>query len=150
MLNDFWLQICLGWCDNISCISFSSLSVCRVSASNCASIYHAKHEDVQLPPAWKFGDALTDKHVNKGFKVLSLLEHIRYSNDILSVPHTAKHGRRFDAVMEERNRAIKMDGQPELRHTCDGCTRRFHDTETSTGTHIVILGVCNDSLRFFR
>jgi hypothetical protein len=110
-----------------------------VSASNCANIYRTQHNDVQLPQAWQFGDALTEKHVNEGFKTLSLLEHARYTGDILSVPHTAKRGRRFDAAMEARNHNIKIEGQPELRHSCDGCTRRFRDTETGTGKKAAVI-----------
>ena len=107
--------------------------VSRVSASNCANIYHTRHEDIELPPGWAFTDALIYKHVNEGFKILSLLEHARNTNTILSVPHTAQHDQRFDDAMQERNRYIREEGQPELRHRCERCTRIFRDEMTGNG-----------------
>jgi hypothetical protein len=113
--------------------SVNGLTGCRVSASNCANIYRTRHEDSELPPDWTFTDALLYKHVNEGFKILSLLEHARNIKTILSVPHTAQRDRRFDNAMEERNRYIKEEGQSELRHRCERCTRIFQDEATGNG-----------------
>jgi hypothetical protein len=93
-----------------------------------------KNEDIELPPGWAFADALTHKHVNEGFKILSLLEHARDTNTILFVPHTAQRHRQFDEPMRERNRYIKEERQSELRHRCKKCTRSFREEHTGKGT----------------
>jgi hypothetical protein len=92
-----------------------------------------KNEDIELPPGWAFADALTHKHVNEGFKILSLLEHACNTNTILFVPHTAQRDRRFDEPMRERNKYIKEEGRAELQHRCEKCTRLFREEHTGKG-----------------
>jgi hypothetical protein len=113
LLVEFRLQMCLAWYVFLLPVSFSNPSA-RVSASNCTNIYQAKHDDVELPQGLQFSNVLSHRHVNEGFKILSLLEHARDTVNILSVPHTAKQGQRFDKAMEECNRFIKQEGQHEL------------------------------------
>jgi hypothetical protein len=132
LLIDWRLQMCLGWCMTTSCY-YNCLTLCRVSASNCANIYRTKNEDTELPPGWAFADALMHKHVNEGFKILSLLKHARDTSTILFVPHTAQCDRQFDEAMRERNRYIKEEGQAELWHRCEKCTRLFRDEHTGKG-----------------
>ncbi|PBK61672.1 hypothetical protein ARMSODRAFT_990642 [Armillaria solidipes] len=95
-----------------------------VSASNCTNIYLQSFRS-HLPDGWQFDSALSHHHVYDSVVILSLLEHHEFQNSILNVPHSGECRDRYTQAMKERNNHIRLYGQPECHHFCDGCIRIY-------------------------
>ena len=62
--------------------------------------------------------------------VLALLRANQSNNSHLEVPHEGKQKDRFTLAMEERNKRIIHEGQPNaVCHACDKCLRIYADGE---------------------
>lgn len=96
-----------------------------VSATNAANVYH--HSLSRLSPSQKAIPRwhMRTEHVWDGFVLLSLLKDAHTRKTVLQVPHTGDQKDRFTAAMSMRNDLIRTVGQPELRHFCTKCVRRF-------------------------
>jgi hypothetical protein len=65
-------------------------------------------------------------HIWDAFIILSLLEDAVACERLLRVPHIGSQADRFKVSMEERNRWIILNGQPDaVRHARDRCMRIF-------------------------
>lgn len=76
---------------------------------------------------WPFSPKLTKANVWDTFVLVTLLDDHSSRHSRLSVPHTGEQAERFTAAMQNRNERIVHDGQPELTHACDKCTRIYED-----------------------
>ena len=115
-------------------------SVIRFSATNCAKVYDMSLSDRQnglLESAgWQFGSKLRTEHVWDAFVLITLLRDCEASHRQLEVPHSGLQKNRFTSAMEERNLRIIHDGQDEIDHICDSCTRTFTEV-LPDGTKII-------------
>ena len=101
-----------------------------MSATACASFYntviaHSK----EPPPYWAFGFTLSSDHVWLAFLLLCLLEDTVECEEYLVVKHTGDQKDRFTDLVQARNQCMRIDGQPELTHFCDKCTRWYPNTD---------------------
>ena len=79
---------------------------------------------------WQFGSKLSVEHVWDAFTILSLLRSKESYGEILEVPHTGEQKDRLTKSMEERNRRIILEGQPDaVHHICDGCSVNYIDDD---------------------
>jgi len=76
---------------------------------------------------WQFGSKLRTEHVWDAFVLISLLRDHEDRGRLLEVPHGGMQKDRFTTAMEERNLRIIHEGQDEIDHTCDTCTRKFKE-----------------------
>ena len=104
----------------------------RVSASNSAKLYEmalSNHEYL-AQVEWQFVSQLNTDHVWDSIILLALLRDKHTNNSRLEVPHEGKQKDRFTLAMEERNKRIIHEGQPDaVRHACDKCLRIYVDGE---------------------
>src|SRR3954453_13157299 len=102
----------------------------RVSATNCACLYHRSFSQANTPPEeWPFGFTITTEQVWDGFLTLSLLQnHDRLGlGHQLIVPHTGNQRDRFLEPMRAHNEHIRLHNLPEFRHFCNRCVRWYTD-----------------------
>lgn len=85
---------------------------------------------------WQFGSKLRTEHVWDAFVLISLLRDHEARGRLLEVPHNGMQKDRFTMAMEERNLRIIHEGQDEIDHTCDACTRKFEEV-LPDGTKII-------------
>jgi hypothetical protein len=76
---------------------------------------------------WQFGSKLRTEHVWDAFVLITLLRDCEGRGRQLEVPHTGLQKNRFTTAMEERNLRIIQNGQDEIDHTCQTCTRTFEE-----------------------
>ena len=98
-----------------------------MSASNAAKAYDmVLSSDYVKSGEWQFVPRLRTEQVWDTFVLVSLLDDkMRYQQQLL-VPHTGMQKDRFTEAMEERNRDIIYNGQPNVvRHACDKCFRTY-------------------------
>jgi hypothetical protein len=74
---------------------------------------------------WQFGSKLRTEHVWDAFVLITLMRDCETRFRQLEVPYGGLQKDRFIAAMEERNLRIICDGQDEIDHVCDVCTRTF-------------------------
>ncbi|KAF8161529.1 hypothetical protein B0H34DRAFT_781972 [Crassisporium funariophilum] len=88
------------------------------SASNASRVFKSTMTDGSFQPSdWGLSNTLTTNQVWDAFVILA--HH-------LTVLHTGDQSSRFKAAMEERNRWIILNGQPDaVCHACDLCMRIF-------------------------
>ncbi|EDR05355.1 uncharacterized protein LACBIDRAFT_329773 [Laccaria bicolor S238N-H82] len=112
--------------ENVDCANASRM-YSRFSATNAARLYDlALSENLTYLDGWSLGGQLTTKHIWDGFSLVSLLDDHQTQGTLLRVPHTGSQSDRFKAAMEERNKQIIMEGQPDaVRHTCKKCMRIY-------------------------
>ncbi len=80
---------------------------------------------------WQFVSHLSTEQVWDTFVIYSLLDEKQRHREQLKVPHTGQQSERFKQAMEERNRDIILNGQPDaVSHACDKCFRCY---ETQMG-----------------
>ena len=73
---------------------------------------------------------LNTDHVWDSVIILALLRDKESNHSRLEVPHEGKQKDRFTLAMEERNKSIIHEGQPNaVRHACDKCLRIYIDEE---------------------
>lgn len=78
------------------------------------------------PSEWGLSNRLHVNHIWDGFTILSLLEDAVSRSIFLKVPHGGLQSNRFQLAMEERNKWIILNGQPDaVCHACDRCMRIF-------------------------
>lgn len=108
------------------------LTIHRVSASNSAKLYEmalSNHEYL-VRGEWQFISQLNTDHVWDSIIILALLRDKESNNSHLEVPHEGKQKDRFTLAMEERNKRIIHEGQPNaVHHACDKCLRIYADEE---------------------
>ncbi|EDQ99871.1 uncharacterized protein LACBIDRAFT_334609 [Laccaria bicolor S238N-H82] len=99
----------------------------RFSATNAARLYDlALSENLTYLDGWSLGGQLTTKHIWDGFSLVSLLDDHQTQGTLLHVPHTGSQSDHFKTAMEERNKQIIMEGQPDaVHHTCKKCMRIY-------------------------
>ena len=79
---------------------------------------------------WQFVLQLNTDHVWDSVILLALLHDKKSDISCLEVPHEGKQKDRFIQAMEERNRRIIHEGQPNaVWHACDKCLRIYVDGE---------------------
>jgi len=79
---------------------------------------------------WQFVSQLNTDHVWDSVIILALLQNKKCDNLHLEVPHKGKQKDRFTLAMDERNKRIIHEGQPNaVRHACDKCLRIYIDGE---------------------
>lgn len=74
---------------------------------------------------WQFGFKLKTEHIWDAFVLLSLLRDSDAHTRRLELPHKGLQRSRFTKAMEERNERIVTEGQDEIGHSCDKCTRYY-------------------------
>ena len=75
---------------------------------------------------WQFVPRLRTEHVWDTFVLVSLLDDKLRYRQRLQVPHTSLQKDRFTKAMEERNKDIIYNGQPDVvRHARDKCLRMY-------------------------
>jgi hypothetical protein len=93
---------------------------------------------------WQFVPQLRTEQVWDAFVLVSLLDDkLRYQQR-LQVPHTGLQKDRFTKAMEERNKDIIYNGQPDVvRHACDKCLRMYKtvDGEIRESNNISLIDV---------
>jgi len=88
-------------------------------------------EGLEKTGDWQFVSHLSVEHVWDGFILYSLLDEKNRSREQLKVPHTGQQSERFRHAMEQRNRDMILNGQPDaVSHACDKC---FCYYETQAG-----------------
>lgn len=93
--------------------------------------------DYFSPTEWKLSNRLTPNHVWDGFIIYSLLQDRERRGFLLQVPHTGAQANRFKEAMEERNRYIILNGQPDaVRHACDKCMRVYKNNDGTLCAYI--------------
>ncbi|KAJ7580497.1 hypothetical protein C8J56DRAFT_1103561 [Mycena floridula] len=117
-----------------------NMNIAWMSASNCAGIYTALHNDIlPFPAEWSVGPALTHKHVYSAFTTLALWQdHLDRESD-LEVPHTGTQSSRFTQAVQDRNMRIRLYGLPDVRHCCEKCVHRIPATEDEPGRELQVL-----------
>ncbi|KAL0954922.1 hypothetical protein HGRIS_003855, partial [Hohenbuehelia grisea] len=114
----------------------TSMLVGWVSATNCARLYDlalsGRNTENAAEGGWQFGFKLTTGHVWDVFVIKTLMEDRVRHQTLLEVPHTGKQRERFNSLMEERNTRIVLQGQDEVPHTCNRCTRIFKGKDGET------------------
>jgi hypothetical protein len=104
----------------------------RVSASNSAKLYEmslSNHEYLARGE-WQFVSQLNTDHVWDSIILLALLHDKESNLSRLEAPHEGKQKDRFVLAMQERNKRIIHEGQPNaVRHACDKCLRIYVDGE---------------------
>ena len=85
---------------------------------------------------WKFGFKLKTEHIWDAFVLLSLLHDSSAHTRHLELPQKGFQHSRFTKAMEERNERIVLEGQDEIGHSCDKCTRYYEliDADGTTTT----------------
>ena len=79
---------------------------------------------------WQFISQLNTDHVWDSIIILALLRDKESNNSHLEVPHEGKQKDQFTLAMEERNKRIIHEGQPNaVRYACDKCLRIYADEE---------------------
>jgi hypothetical protein len=79
---------------------------------------------------WQFVSQLNTDHVWDSVVVLALLRDKKSNNLRLEAPHGGNQKDRFTLAMEERNKRIIHEGQPNaIHHACDKCFRTYVDEE---------------------
>ncbi|EIM92267.1 uncharacterized protein STEHIDRAFT_37420, partial [Stereum hirsutum FP-91666 SS1] len=78
---------------------------------------------------WQFLPKLTKANVWDSFVLFTLLEDHTSRSTRLSIPHGGEQAERFEIAMQERNARIVHEGQPELTHACNKCTRIYEDDD---------------------
>ncbi|KAF8801527.1 hypothetical protein BYT27DRAFT_7114765 [Phlegmacium glaucopus] len=102
------------------------------SASNLSREYEAAltNHDYFQRSEWSLSNRLTTNHVWDGFLIYSLLEDRERQAVPLDVPHNGTQAKRFKAAMQERNRYIVLNGQPDaVQHVCNRCMRVFQNED---------------------
>jgi hypothetical protein len=75
---------------------------------------------------WQFVPRLSPEHVWDAFVIYSLLDDRKQQGGQLKVPHSGNQAGRFRQAMEDRNRYIIENGQPDaVSHACDKCLRIY-------------------------
>lgn len=99
-----------------------------VSAGNNAATYlhtHGMKTAARFPESWPVQPNLSTTQVYDAFILLSLLEDAQRRETALMIPHGGLQADRFKLAMRDRNSRIRLYGQPELRHLCQGCVRFY-------------------------
>jgi len=78
------------------------------------------------PPDWLFGFMLSSEHVWLAFYLYCLLEDVMEQHEYLVVKHTGDQKDHFSELVQVRNQRMRIEGQPEIMHFCDKCTRWFY------------------------
>ena len=104
-------------------LSIHILKYLRFSATNTAQLYDLTlSENLTYLDGWSLGGQLTTKHIWDGFSVVSLVDDHKTQGTLLHIPHTGSQSDHFKTAMEERNKWIIMEGQPNaVCHTCKKC-----------------------------
>jgi hypothetical protein len=95
-----------------------------------------KQDGLLKDSGWQFGSKLRTEHVWDAFVLISLLRDHEARGRLLEVPHGGMQKDRFTTAMESRNLRIIHEGQDEIDHTCDACTRKFEEV-LPDGTKII-------------
>lgn len=83
---------------------------------------------------WQFVPTLSTDDVWDAFVIVALLKDKERRNYVLQVPHDGSQKGRFTAAMEERNKDIIHNGQPDaVRHICDKCYREYMTVDGQIG-----------------
>ena len=102
----------------------------RFSASNSSKLYKMAFADQEYlqQDEWQFGSKLSVEHVWDAFTIVSLLKSKEQCGEVLEVTHIGEQKDRFTKAMEERNRKLILEGQPDaVHHMCDGCFITYVD-----------------------
>jgi hypothetical protein len=86
-----------------------------------------QHNRLLEDSGWQFGSKLQTEHVWDAFVLISLLRDHEDRGRLLEVPHGGMQKDQFTTAMEERKLRIIHEGQDEIDHTCDTCTRKFEE-----------------------
>ena len=98
----------------------------RTSATACAHFYNTSMTQSNEPPShWAFKFTLSSEHVWSAFQLYCLLEDVMERQEYLVVKHSGDQKDRFLDLVQARNQCMRIDGQPEVTHFCDKCTRWF-------------------------
>ena len=81
------------------------------------------------PPGWLFGFALSSDHVWSAFSLLCLLQDAVKREEHLVVKHTGNQKDCFVDLVQACNQRIRIEGQPEVTHFCDKCTRWYPNSD---------------------
>lgn len=106
------------------------------------------------PPNWSFGFSLSSEHVWSAFLLYCLLEDAMERQEYLVVAHTGDHKDRFTELVQARNQRIRIEGQPELTHFCDKCTRWFYgpdgkgESVLSLNRSGILMNICSRQQMF--
>ncbi|KAF8445913.1 hypothetical protein L210DRAFT_3392409 [Boletus edulis BED1] len=116
------------------------------SATSCADFYNVSMaKGNEPPPDWSFGFMLSSEHVWSGFYLHCLLEDAVERHECLIMNHTGDQKDRFNELVQARNQRMRIEGQPEITHFCDKCTRWFRGPNghvNSKCSVVVTDGVC--------
>jgi len=74
---------------------------------------------------WQFGFKLKTEHIWDAFVLLSLLRDREAHGRRLELPHKGTQSSRLTEAMQDRNERIVTEGQDEIAHSCDKCTRYY-------------------------
>ena len=98
----------------------------RFSATNATHLYSMILTEDRYLESWGLSDRPTMEHVWDSFIILSLLKDHKMQGTYLEVPHGGDQCVRFKAAMEERNKRIILQEQPEaVQHVCKNCMHVF-------------------------
>ena len=86
-----------------------------------------KQDGLLEDSGWQFGSKLRTEHVWDAFVLMSLLRDHGARSWLLEVPHGSMQKDRFTTAMESHNLHIIHEGQDEIDHTCNACTRKFEE-----------------------
>lgn len=81
------------------------------------------------PSHWAFKFTLSSEHVWSAFQLYCLLEDAMERQEYLVVKHSGDQKDRFLDLVQARNQRMRIDGQPEVTHFCDKCTRWFYGAD---------------------
>ena len=99
-------------------------------ATVCANFYNtAMTQSKEPPPGWLFGFTLSSDHVWSAFSLLCLLQDAVEREEHLVVKHTGDQKDRFVDLVQACNQRIRIEGQPEVTHFCDKCTRWYLNSD---------------------
>ncbi|KAF8547820.1 hypothetical protein OG21DRAFT_1599609 [Imleria badia] len=117
-----------------------------VSATSCARVYNQSLSQSKDPPAtWLVGLKLASEHVWDAFLLYCLLEDALGHEELLIVPHTGTQHDRFMEAVQARNQRMRVEGQPEITHYCNRCTRWYYGSNGKVNqktSAVVTDGIC--------
>lgn len=99
----------------------------RVSTLSCANIDNRSLSQSKVTSAgWPVNFTVSPNHVWDSFILLSLLEDAVDREEALTVSHTGAQHTRFMELVQACNQRMCIEGQPEISHFCNRCTRWYY------------------------
>lgn len=96
------------------------------STTTCANFYNTAISQSKEPlPEWLYGFSLSSDHVWSAFLLFCLLDDVIEHEEYVIIKHTGDQKNHFVDLVQACNQCWWTEGQPELTHFCDQCTRWY-------------------------